>query len=500
MASPAKKDDRNYSLSNSVSPTPPKSSRTRKSTRNSVFPFSPNVSLDALSITTVSSHSEANKRKRKHSRWFHLKRRLLRRGVVPVNNSHPHFQLLSCIREGIRKLNDSNPMLLTKSVLTNSDFEDVKKIKANFDGQDFEFESYSSSAFAAIRMGIGIEEQEFLNSIAPINLPYFEFISNSKSGQDFFLSHDMQYMFKSNRKRDVMFFLSVLSDYMQHFIAYPHSLLVKYIGCFAIKLKGKRKKYFLVMQSIFYPSERIEERYDIKGCTAGRHQNPNEEGSTIITVLKDQNFLNEMLDFGDQGDWFIEQIKADSQFLCGLNCMDYSLLIGRQMKHLDEKGVEPVSTIVERIGKSISPTKKIKSMKEDSVDPPAQGTSDVNYAVSYHASSPETVSEIHSDNKTLSLPQYRTGIMFPRSLADGVENFHKEHRRLLPNCKNGLHIMDGKEYRYYVGVVDFLTRFDWRQKTAQFWKIVKYKCGDHSTKNPKFYSQRFVNFLSNHVL
>ena len=30
--------------------------------------------------------------------------------------------------------------------------------------------------------------------------------------------------------------------------------------------------FFLVMQNIFYPAERIEDRFDVKGCTAGRYQ------------------------------------------------------------------------------------------------------------------------------------------------------------------------------------------------------------------------------------
>lgn len=32
------------------------------------------------------------------------------------------------------------------------------------------------------------------------------------------------------------------------------------------------QKYFVVMQSIFYPSHRIETRFDIKGALAGRYQ------------------------------------------------------------------------------------------------------------------------------------------------------------------------------------------------------------------------------------
>ncbi|XP_059151535.1 phosphatidylinositol 4-phosphate 5-kinase-like protein 1 isoform X2 [Physella acuta] len=505
-------DDRKTSVAhNDVSPAPRKHQTSvrynpRKIPHNSVAPISPNVSIHSLSPSTSFSESE-NRKVRKHSRWYYLRRRLTKKGVIPVNKSHPHFKLLSCIREGIRELFKQGGLKVSpKRELTAQDFEDVIKTTVTLNGKAFEFESYSSSAFATIRRALGVEESDYINSVAPANLPYFEFISNSKSGQDFFLSHDMQYMFKSNRKRDVTFFLSILRSYMQHFISYPHSLLVKYIGCYAIKISGKPKKYFLVMQSIFYPSERIEDRFDIKGCTAGRYQHPRPEGSNVITVLKDRNFLNDELDFGDQGEWFKAQIEADSKFLCDLNCMDYSLLIGRQRKHASEMATEQVSSIVERIGISISPSKKSKQV--DSTGGSGDGThlngtdkSSGPYIISsplVYSDNSKTKSEKLSSN-TLVMPEYKPGLMFPRSLADGVENFHKEHRRLLPNCKNGLHIIEGAEYRYFLGVVDFLSRFDWRLKIAQYWKMLKYGCGDHSTKPPKVYSKRFVHFLSERI-
>ena len=99
----------------------------------------------------------------------------------------------------------------------------------------------------------------------------------------------------------------------------------------------------------------------------------------------------------------------------------------------------------------------------------------------------------------VTFPQHKPGVMFPRSLIDGVEKFQEERRRLLPKCPNGLHVIEGPEYRYFVGIVDFLTQFDWRQKSAQYWKMVKYSCGDHSTKHPEVYRRRFVDFLTQRV-
>ncbi len=54
--------------------------------------------------------------------------------------------------------------------------------------QVFHFASYASSVFATIRRAVGISEEDFLDSVAPKEAPFLEFISNSKSGQDFYLT------------------------------------------------------------------------------------------------------------------------------------------------------------------------------------------------------------------------------------------------------------------------------------------------------------------------
>ncbi|ESO88635.1 hypothetical protein LOTGIDRAFT_125751 [Lottia gigantea] len=188
------------------------------------------------------------------------------------------------------------------------------------------------------------------------------------------------------------------------------------------------------MQSIFYPSHRIEERYDVKGCLAGRYQKPRPPGSTVVTVYKDQNFVDQSLDLGTQGEWFIEQLKADTLFMKELGVQDYSLLIGRQIRHGKYTG---------KIGK----------------------------------------------------------ITFPKSLVDKsyLDEINMSNRRLLPNCKNALHIIDGPEYRYFLGIIDFFTLYEYRQRAGRVIKSIKLCCGDHSTIPPGPYADRFLRFITERV-
>ncbi|XP_071096291.1 phosphatidylinositol 4-phosphate 5-kinase-like protein 1 [Haliotis cracherodii] len=436
--------------------------------------------------------------KSRSSAWQRLQKRLKRKGVVEVDIDHHRYDMLNCIRTGIRHVLLNHPELGPKESLEAEDYKHVleKKVEGP-DGQVFVFASYASSAFAAIRRAIGLRQDFYLESVAPAKLPYLEFVSNSKSGQDFFLSNDQQYLLKTDRKYCIDFFLSTLGDYLQHFLKFPHSLIVKYLGLYSIQMPGERKKYFVVMQSIFYPSHRIETRFDIKGALAGRYQQPYPPGSNIVTVLKDQNFLNEVIDLGPQREWFITQLKADTEFLKEMAVQDYSLLIGRQELHTDERR-ETLPNLVERLKKSLPST---ASSSSDNSSPEHHNGNVEGGGIEMH-SLPGTPNDDTKTSVAEKSPERKTGVFFPLSLTetsylDGLMT--TENRRLLPNCKNALHIIDGPTHRYFLGVIDFFTLYEYRQRTGRIYKNIKYCCADHSTVPPGEYGDRFLRFIIEHV-
>lgn len=70
---------------------------------------------------------------------------------------------------------------------------------------------------------------------------FIEFISNSKSGQFFFYSHDGQYMLKTQTKEENKFMIRILPHYYQYLTENPHSLLVRILGrlfCFFCRICG----------------------------------------------------------------------------------------------------------------------------------------------------------------------------------------------------------------------------------------------------------------------
>lgn len=59
---------------------------------------------------------------------------------------------------------------------------------------------------------------------------YIEFISNSKSGQFFFYSHDGKFMIKTQTKEENKFMKRILPHYYKFLTENPHSLLVRILG------------------------------------------------------------------------------------------------------------------------------------------------------------------------------------------------------------------------------------------------------------------------------
>ncbi|XP_052789824.1 phosphatidylinositol 4-phosphate 5-kinase-like protein 1 [Mya arenaria] len=461
------------------------------------------------------------------SRWQYLKQRLKRRGVVEVDKSHPQYDMLCAIQVAIRTLFTDHPEAKAKDELDENDFnQKIKYTVQSPAGKTYQFGSYASPVFARVRSAVDIKEDDFLNSLVPDSLPYLEFISNSRSGQDFYFTNNQRFVLKTDLQHCVQFFLSILRDYLNHFQTYPHSLLVKFLGLYSIKTATSKKKYFLVMQSIFYPTIRLNERFDIKGCLANRYQDPNPPGKKTILVLKDKNFLDEKIELGPQKDWFLTQLRADVDFLREIEVLDFSLLLGRHRLESSEKH-ESMSNLVIRVKKSFGHEKGSENLhlyeeqnlvatdqtsqpngQSEIVDQSKTKTNDIELQV-LSKSDPPNVSpakksgkkEISKLKSTKSSSGAKVG--FLRSLSDKRYLDDSEHtfqnRRLLLTCDNSLHIIDGVKYRYYIGVIDFFTQFRCRQLVGKVLKDMKTCCGSHSTVDPETYAERFYQFIQERV-
>nr|XP_023484742.1 phosphatidylinositol 4-phosphate 5-kinase-like protein 1 isoform X2 [Equus caballus] len=301
--------------------------------------------------------------------------------------------------------------------------------------EGFELGTLAGPAFARLRRSLGLADEDYQAALGPGG-PYLQFLSTSKSKASFFLSHDQRFFLKTQRRREVQVLLAHLPRYVQHLQRHPHSLLARLLGVHSLRVAQGKKKYFIIMQSVFFPAGRISERYDIKGCEVSRWVDPAPEGSPIVLVLKDLNFEGKTINLGPQRSWFLCQMELDTAFLRELNVLDYSLLMAFQRLHEDEKGLG--SSLIFRTVRSVR------------------------------------------------------GIQSPEE--SGAQN-----RRLLPDAPNALHIVDGPEQRYFLGLVDLVTVYGLRKRLEHLWKTLRYPGRTFSTVSPACYARRLCQWAEAHT-
>lgn len=428
----------------------------------------------------------------KRRRWGGLRQQWKLLGLFEIDQQHEFYGLTCMMKEGLAaaiQTTIDNP-------LTNDVSDEDFRSEVTQAHKAFTLETFAGPVFASLRGSLGITEEEYQQSLCSENC-YLQFISNSKSKADFFLTNDKRFFLKTQNKREIKFLLANLKIYMEHLRKYPHSLLVKFLGVHRIRIPHSRKKYFIVMQSVFYPDERIDARYDIKGCEVSRWTEPPPEGSPIIVVLKDLNFEGHFITLERQRSWLVQQVEIDTSFLQRLNVLDYSLLLAHQPLHQDERNQSlSFASLIVRTKKSVNP-----------------GSSPIHTSV---AGVPGVVpdneptrpySEPHSglksprDRGTTSSSASPTcpENVGPSAHTPEIPDFTAQNRRLLPNLRNPLHIIDGPEQRYFIGIIDIFTVYSFKKRLEHLWKSLRHPGRSFSTVSPQTYCLRLCQWVQDHT-
>ncbi|XP_049460047.1 phosphatidylinositol 4-phosphate 5-kinase-like protein 1 [Epinephelus fuscoguttatus] len=436
-------------------------------------------------------HQGSNTVKRR--RWGGLRQQWKLLGLFEIDQQHEFYSLTCMMKEGLAAATQNTIDNAPTNELSDTDF----KLEVTQIHKDFTMETFAGPVFASLRGSLGMTEQEYQQSLCSENC-YLQFISNSKSKADFFLTNDKRFFLKTQNKREIKFLLANLKIYMEHLKKYPHSLLVKFLGVHRIKIPHRRKKYFIVMQSVFYPDDRINARYDIKGCEVSRWTEPAPEGSQIIVVLKDLNFEGQYITLDQQRPWLLRQVEIDTNFLRRLNVLDYSLLLAHQPLHNDERHPSlSFATLIMRTKKSVNPGSSpihagiatVPGAVPEDESASLMSKTDGSYLKQSHAG-------VASSGGTL---QTCPGHAGPGSDAAELPDFRAQNRRLLPNLKNPLHVIDGPEQRYFIGIIDIFTVYSFKKRLEHLWKMLRHPGRSFSTVSPQTYCLRLCNWVQDHT-
>ena len=439
-----------------------------------------------------------------------------------IEEAHSYFGLTVSMMLGIstmaKKHNNSNAHHLEEK-----DMQTVDKLNFPADGSaetpkhnlsDFEFKDYAGATFHEIRKHFGIKTTSYLASLAS-NLPYIDFISNSKSGAFFFYSNDRRYMIKTQPKDEAIFLREkFLWPYFQHVLENPETLLCRIYGIHRVTVNSK-KYHFIIMGNVFNTELNIHKRYDLKGSHYGRSAKPHEL-QQLCPILKDNDFNDRKLYLGDFKKQFLSQLSADARFLASLNIMDYSLLLGvhnikQQRDAMKEfglgifdnctfaKGPEP-GLVSKNTSSFHELAMKLIVNRSDSLGAivkPRSGQS--YYGLDKHnvpfnmteAGGPESKPQIETA-QTL-MKQLLNEKQTPGSPVSSInsQGFTTYHGGILSS---------NSEEIYFCGVIDILTDYGLKKKAESFFKSFAISKDELSAVSPEFYTERFLKFIGDHIV
>ena len=424
-----------------------------------------------------------------------------------IDKQHPEFELTYDMMLGIRtvvSMYESKPLREVQV----KDFKETIRLRFPQEGtkltpahemRDFKFKEYAPEVFRHIRDLSGISAEEYLLTVCG-DFQFLEFISNSKSGQFFFYTHERQYMIKTVSKDESKFLRKILPQYHHHLSQNPNTLLTKIYGMHRVKPHKKPERHFLIFSNVFNTRKFIHKTFDLKGSLVGRFATEKEK-SAGHPVLKDQDFVNDgiTINIGPlRAKLLKEQIERDVEFLRQLNIMDYSLLLGiHDGDHPDTDNImrQQSFTMSAYTGNGESGYHAPPEHDEDAILEEKGSPRFTPLVVEEVADGEELSKHERRQSGFYALPKNYNQVSKPEDFQFNApslleEEEHEQQRErvktivdehaphsLFTTDDGGVRgMVEGKESNtvYYMGIIDILTLYNTKKKLEHMAKSIKY--------------------------
>lgn len=350
-------------------------------------------------------------------------------------------------------------------MLMPDDFKSFSKVRVDnhfFNKENmpshFKVKEYCPIVFRNLRERFGIDDQDYMNSLTkqPIHSD-----AQGRSGARLLVSQDHRYFIKTLVSEEVEQMHHLLKQYHQHIVeSHADTLLPHYLGMYRITVSDT-ETYLLVMRNVFSPRLAIHKKYDLKGSTVDRCASDKEKAKELPT-FKDNDFMTDgaRITIGpDAKEKLMEKLTKDVDFLSNQHLMDYSLIIGIH----DCERIESGNT---------SP------------------------AVPANTDSDEHNSEEENGYEYEDSPEVPTGFAPTPPDSPQPNNFPTFTGDIDPTIERfGVKCGPKKEI-YFMALIDILTRYNMKKRTAQAAKTMKHGAGaEISTVHPDQYAKRFLDFM-----
>ncbi|KAH9408685.1 PREDICTED: phosphatidylinositol 5-phosphate 4-kinase type-2 alpha-like [Rhagoletis zephyria] len=383
--------------------------------------------------------------------------------------------LLSVFMWGINYTINELTHVNAPTLLMPDDFKAHTKVKVDNHGfnkenmpSHFKVKEYCPLVFQNLRERFHIDDMDFMNSLTK-HQPRVN-VSSGRSGTKFYESYDQLFLLKILTSDEVETMHHLLKEYHPYIVErHGKTLLPQYLGMYRITVDGA-ETYICVMRNICSSSLNVHCKYDLKGSTVDREATEKEKGLDV-PVYKDNDFTQAGVRIFADEDWkkrFLEMLNADTTFLAHKNIMDYSLCVAI---HDCEKAEQ--EALQEREKRLLS--------QGSAEDEEAESSGDGNEPLNSLPSPPDS-------------PERR------QKLSESENHLYSSENAIDPS-RDIYAVISTKECPrreiYFIGIVDILTQFGLRKRTALAAKTVKHgPTAEISTVHPEQYAKRFVEFIT----
>uniref|UniRef100_T1JNX9 1-phosphatidylinositol-5-phosphate 4-kinase n=1 Tax=Strigamia maritima TaxID=126957 RepID=T1JNX9_STRMM len=346
-------------------------------------------------------------------------------------------------------------------MLMPDDFKAYSKIKVDnhfFNKENmpshFKVKEYCPLVFRNIRERFQIDDTDFRYSLSKYQPLLTD--STGRSSARLFFSWDGSYFIKTLTSEEVEQMHYLLKQYHPYIVErHGKTLLPQYLGMYRLTVEGT-ETYVVVSRHVFSNHLTIHRKYDLKGSTVDREASDKEKEKEL-PMLKDNDFVREgvRIHIGDNArEKLLQNLNADVEFLSKLNMMDYSLLLGI---HDNERAEQ-----------------EEREREEEEEDEVPADNDDTESQGSGKLSPP--------DSPQLGRERFmRNGDIDPK-----IDIY------ALPCSEHA-----PRKEIYFMGLIDVLTNYGIKKRTAQAAKTVKHGAGaEISTVHPEQYGRRFLDFIS----
>ncbi|KAL0484303.1 MSS4, partial [Acrasis kona] len=237
-----------------------------------------------------------------------------------------NFQKMLNLMIGIRLSQDY--CFRTSHAISDRDCYEVHSYRLPY--SEVQFVDHAPLTFSDIRRTFNVMDREYAMAFGPEQLvgnllcskltTMSEKITDGKSGNFFYHSHDGYFLCKTISNAELNGFKTSLSHYSSYCRNHPNTLLAKYYGLHEMNMIP-----IVVMANVFETNKKLNLVFDLKGSRQGR------TNTSGVGALKDLDWIDRDIKLNiahHDRVKLMAQIEKDVEFLQTNRIIDYSLLLG----------------------------------------------------------------------------------------------------------------------------------------------------------------------------